>query len=322
MSLETIEVNRPKIGLLKPKRWTVSEPVYVLCAAALLTFWVNSPYWYQVAHLLGMKQASDWLFLASQMGLVWAVAVTLLCVLCWWRWFKPMLALLFVISILCAYFSHTYQVYIDRHMLANVMQTDVHEAKGLLSWALLQWMIIYGTPVAILLGWVSKKPLLGWNKILLWHVGGAVLGLAMGLPMYKHYASLYRNQKQLIKMLTPFNAISASLGYAQHAWQDGHRQFEHVGLDAKQIKPTVATQPNITVLVIGETARADHFQLNGYARATNPLLSKQSGLVAFEQASSCGTATAYSVPCMLSSLARNDYQDGEAAWRDNVLDMA
>jgi lipid A ethanolaminephosphotransferase len=46
----------------------------------------------------------------------------------------------------------------------------------------------------------------------------------------------------------------------------------------------------VVVLVIGESARKANFQLYGYQRDTNPLLSKQKGLKVF-QANSCATYT-------------------------------
>jgi lipid A ethanolaminephosphotransferase len=59
--------------------------------------------------------------------------------------------------------------------------------------------------------------------------------------------------------------------------------------------------------VIGETARAANFSLNGYGRPTNPLLGTVSELVNFSHAYSCGTDTAQSVPCMFSGLERTAY---------------
>lgn len=57
---------------------------------------------------------------------------------------------------------------------------------------------------------------------------------------------------------------------------------KYVGELQNDSKPRIAvdtdaycnTDTITVVLVIGEAARADHFQLNGYKRATNPLLSK------------------------------------------------
>ncbi|HHB0951760.1 TPA: phosphoethanolamine transferase, partial [Vibrio cholerae] len=68
------------------------------------------------------------------------------------------------------------------------------------------------------------------------------------------------------------------------------------------------------------TARADHFSLNGYARETNPELSKQD-IVNFTQVRSCGTSTAVSVPCMFSQYPREDYSDKKAKTHEGLLDI-
>lgn len=64
--------------------------------------------------------------------------------------------------------------------------------------------------------------------------------------------------------------------------------------------------PQVVVLVIGESARADHFSLNGYMRQTNPLLAKRPQLVSFTHASSCGVWTRISLSCMLTRATRDD----------------
>ncbi|MBF3203126.1 sulfatase-like hydrolase/transferase, partial [Pseudomonas aeruginosa] len=66
---------------------------------------------------------------------------------------------------------------------------------------------------------------------------------------------------------------------------------------------------SLTVLVVGESARAQNFSLNGYARETNPRLKAEEGLINFSNVHSCGTETAVSVPCMFSNLGRADYSD-------------
>ncbi|EKA66726.1 phosphoethanolamine transferase EptA family protein [Acinetobacter baumannii IS-143] len=75
------------------------------------------------------------------------------------------------------------------------------------------------------------------------------------------------------------------------------------------------------ILVVGETARAESFSLNGYAKNTNPELSKQD-IFNFSQVSSCGTATAVSVPCMFSGMPRVDYDEQLASHREGLLDIA
>jgi hypothetical protein len=56
-----------------------------------------------------------------------------------------------------------------------------------------------------------------------------------------------------------------------------------------------ATKPVLTIIVVGETARAQDFSLGGYERKTNPELEKRD-IAYFSNTTSCGTATAASVP--------------------------
>ena len=80
------------------------------------------------------------------------------------------------------------------------------------------------------------------------------------------------------------------------------------GQDAHQVQQVQKNLPKLMILVVGETARAESFSLNGYAKNTNPELSKQD-IFNFSQVSSCGTATAVSVPCMFSGMPRVDYDE-------------
>ncbi len=63
------------------------------------------------------------------------------------------------------------------------------------------------------------------------------------------------------------------------------------------------------VLVIGETTRADNWELSGYERPTNPRLSITDGLVYFPRAITQSNTTHKSVPMMLSSLTASDFND-------------
>jgi lipid A ethanolaminephosphotransferase len=75
------------------------------------------------------------------------------------------------------------------------------------------------------------------------------------------------------------------------------------------------------VFVVGETARAANFGLNGYARETTPQLGAVTELVNFTDVRSCGTSTAISVPCLFSDLGRKDFSSEKAKARDNLIDI-
>ncbi|GGD01687.1 phosphoethanolamine transferase [Undibacterium terreum] len=61
-----------------------------------------------------------------------------------------------------------------------------------------------------------------------------------------------------------------------------------------------AAPPQTIVVVIGESSRYDRWSLNGYARDTNPLLSKESNLVSFSDMVTAVSATRLSVPVIVS----------------------
>jgi lipid A ethanolaminephosphotransferase len=93
------------------------------------------------------------------------------------------------------------------------------------------------------------------------------------------------------------------------------------GEDARK-GPAWSERPGrtLTILVIGETARAANFSLNGYQRETNPLLSKVPDLINYTKVVSCGTATAQSLPCMFSGLGRTS-QSLRTIQRDGLLQI-
>jgi glucan phosphoethanolaminetransferase (alkaline phosphatase superfamily) len=61
-----------------------------------------------------------------------------------------------------------------------------------------------------------------------------------------------------------------------------------------------ADQPQIVVMVIGESSRYDRWSLNGYGRETNPLLSQQANLVPLADVITSVSATRLSVPVIIS----------------------
>jgi glucan phosphoethanolaminetransferase (alkaline phosphatase superfamily) len=58
--------------------------------------------------------------------------------------------------------------------------------------------------------------------------------------------------------------------------------------------------PQVVVLVLGESSRADRWRLNGYERSTNPLLATESNLVSLSDLITPVSATRLSVPVILT----------------------
>lgn len=77
--------------------------------------------------------------------------------------------------------------------------------------------------------------------------------------------------------------------------------------DARSTHPDSISE--LYVLVIGETSRADHWQINGYGRSTTPRLSTRAGLRSYRHTMSESNTTHKSVPLLMSHLTASTYGD-------------
>lgn len=125
----------------------------------------------------------------------------------------------------------------------------------------------------------------------------------------------------MMAKLTPFGAITSAVGLAVSAYSEVGIVRTAIGTDAKLGSAYArTTKPVVTIIVAGETARAMNFSLNGYERDTNPRL-KALDVVNYSKTTSCGTATAVSLPCMFSVYGRKDYSDRKARSTGTLMDV-
>jgi glucan phosphoethanolaminetransferase (alkaline phosphatase superfamily) len=96
-------------------------------------------------------------------------------------------------------------------------------------------------------------------------------------------------------------------GYAVHTyhfWKERTYLSElaeknrNFSFGAHQVNPN--KEPQVVVMVIGESSRYDRWSINGYSRKTNPLLEKESNLVSLSDMVTAVTATRLSVPIIVS----------------------
>ena len=145
-----------------------------------------------------------------------------------------------------------------------------------------------------------------------------VLAVSMIMLFGNFYASFFREHKALRYYANPSYSIYSAVKYANGFIRHEPHSVAPIGLDARI--PANDTHRELIIFVLGETARADRFSLNGYAKPTNPLLMKE-GVLSFSNIWACGTSTAVSVPCMFSNLGQSGYSDKKARATENVLDV-
>lgn len=293
-------------------------------AALWMGLLCNWPLWQRLYALPELATARGRLFLLAFMVIVVSSLGALLSLLAWRRLLKPALLLLMPTAAALAYFSGSYGIVMDAEMLRNVLQTDAREVRDLLTPGLLFSLLGLGLlPLLYLL----RQPLHqaerwwrrgGWN--LLSFGLGLVLALGATLGSFADFASTMRNHKSLRYMINPLNAVYAMVqGLHGSSAAASLAVLRPLGEDAQAPAPG-SDRPRLLLLVVGETARAANFSVNGYERETTPRLA-QEAVLSFRQVSACGSSTAASLPCMFSPLGREAHLESGKQPQENLLDM-
>ncbi|MGA4440471.1 phosphoethanolamine transferase [Psychrobacter pocilloporae] len=270
-------------------------------------------------------------FILSITGLLFGLMWLVLQLLCYRPIAKPILIALLITAAICGYFTDAYGTIFDSNMLINSLETDQAEAMGLFAPSMVIQVLLLGVLPAFIISKIRLKRFT-WQRSILQKTATLILSIAVIaaclLPFGDQYASFFRQHKEVRSYANPITPIYSTIKLGENYVNElGHPDtFTLHATDAKRVAPTSSTtnssaaKPKLMVFVVGETARADHFGLNGYTRNTTPLLSKQSNLYSFKDAVSCGTSTAYSVPCMFSYANRENYDIDTAKYNENVLD--
>ncbi len=242
--------------------------------------------------------------------------------ICYGKATRWVLAVLLVIVALAAYYMDHYKVIVDIVMIDNIIHTDSKELAGVLSLGLLFRALFFGIiPAWLVIKYFPKSENTRSEfKSRLPVLGILVLSIVLlVVPFTASYASFWREHKITRFYANPTYSIYSVIKYITQQLSIAKVGPLHaIAQDAVFVGPN--TKAELVILVVGETARADRFSLNGYHRETNPLLAKQE-VISLSNVSSCGTSTGVSVPCMFSALPRAKYDKENALNQENALDV-
>lgn len=290
---------------------------FLASAAFVLT--ANRLFWEAMLDGRPLASSATWGYALALGALLTGIHFLLLCLLLN-RWTaKPLLALLIVATAGATHFMGQFGVYLDPDMLRNVLHTDFREARELFSWSLLRHLLLYAAIPLWLLSRVRVKriPLpraLGFRLLAL-TVALAVSGGAL-LLVFQDFSSAMRNHKERRYLITPGNIVYSLLRTVSTEAKAADKERLPLGTDA--VLNGRAAKPLLLVLVVGETARAANWGLNGYARQTTPQLAKRD-VLNFSDVTSCGTNTEVSVPCLFSPLGRRHYDEERIRSSESLL---
>ena len=297
---------------------------FPLVIALFLTIFDNASLWKELFRIKGGFSYENMAYFMP-FFIFMLLLFTLFFVLIRFKYLLKTVAILIVLTAsIAAYFMDAYGIMLDKSMIQNSLETDISETGELITLQLLFYFCLLGVLpafVIVRMPFYFKPVLKQLSSNLLITLAILIIPVIILVIHYGDYASLYRSNRHIRHMINPVNYVKAIASNISRLTQKNAGPLTVLGVDAT-IKSSLKNQrkKTLTIMVVGETARAKNFSLNGYARTTNPLLS-QEDIIFYNNFYSCGTATATSVPCMFSYLRHDNYDDSEAKQTEGLLDV-
>jgi len=294
---------------------TIAVSLFIVC-------FDNNQFWSIVGDTVSAVEQPRGVLLALFLLLFGAVNVTLALSI-GQRGFKLTAAFLLLVASAVGFYMSEFGVAIDTSIIRSVGETDSREAATLLSAALFWKIALFGLlPAAIVLALPMQQT--SWRRDIA--AKSTLIALSILAPAAAIYAnylefSFYSQSNRHVRLfMNPVYPVYATGQYFRElfATQTDHSVTLATGI--ARTKHSSSTKPLVVVLVLGETARADHWSLNGYERDTNRYTASHDA-VNFPEVSSCGTSTADSLPCIFSQLPRAGFSHVAAARQENLLSL-
>ena len=194
------------------------------------------------------------------------------------------------------YFVNSYDVLVTDDVMGSVFKTQYSEASSYFSFNFLLYIFLLGVLPCIYV--FKRKVEIGSWKRLLAYVGGCLAALlVLVFGNMKNWPWIDRHSTELGSLLMPW---SYTVNTARFFAAEHKRNAKEIPLPDASLTDE---DPAICILIIGESARRDHFSLYGYGKETNPYTSQDS--VTVYNAKSSATYTIAGVKAIL------EYQESD-----------
>ncbi|MCB5410696.1 phosphoethanolamine transferase [Pseudogemmobacter faecipullorum] len=291
-----------------------------LCASAYMLLVLSTGFW---ERLLGHFPLLDSRTIVFGFGVL-AASVFIQELLGPGRLQKPVLALLILASAGASYYERAFGVLMDKDMVRNIVETNYTEASHMVTPRMVAAILLTGVIPALLVFWPEVRRVGLVHQLWRWPLAViASLGLTIGAMFmyFKDYSAMMREAGDPVAAHQPIATVKAVFRYGLEQMRGASVEVAPYGRDARKGSSlSAAEKPVLMVFFLGETARAQSFGLNGYARNTTPELARRD-VIAFTGTTSCGTSTARSVPCMFSGLGKDNFTREAGLARENLVDV-
>ena len=311
----------PDLAQLKRAGWRglLGAPLLIAAVALFIAATDNNPFW-QAAWRATQNDEHRLAILSTLFALIFVPLTVTMSAALGTKLLRVVAALLLLVAASCGFFMIEYGVIIDQSMIRNAVETTALEATPLLSGAYFRHLLLYGVLPAIV---VFAVPLnrLRWPAEIFVRLGTAAVAVSLLLTtVYVNYSAtsfFARENDGLRLQINPAYPLWAAATFGMSKDDDASKARRPLEV---RLAPAAVSRrkPVLVVLVMGETARADRFSLNGYERDTNRY-TRARDVVNFPRVVSCGTSTAESVPCIFSGLGQAKFSHAAAMGSESIM---
>ncbi len=300
---------------LRPSIGAVALSVLVVLFVVLTA---NRTFWAKTALYFGGTPQALAIFALGLVALLLAVCIALSM-----RFVaKPLFIVLLLASACASWFMDRFGVVINVDMIRNAAETTHAEAGNLITPDFVWHIVLFGIVPSLLVAWVrvTHRPFLAkarFNSVFVLPL--LLVAVLAASTQMRLLITTSRTHHDWLASLNPIGPIVSAVRYAASTEGEANIVVEPLGQDAHVAAPA-GRKPKVVVVVAGETARAQNVSLGGYGRPTTPELATRD-VTYFPDTTSCGTATAVSLPCMFSIYTRATYTHRKGLSTESLLDV-
>ena len=196
---------------------------------------------------------------------------------------KCIVSLTLVGDAIMLYFVNDYQILVTDEMMGNVINTQYSEASGFFSAGFVLYVLFLGVLPSVYV-FARKVDYGSWRR-LLGSVGITLAAVAVAVfGNMKNWPWVDRNSTELGSLIAPWSYIVNTFRY-----YDAQKKADVKEIPLPDVT-AVSESRDVCVLMIGESARRDHFSLYGYEKETNPYTAKDSVVALVADASATYTS--------------------------------
>lgn len=289
--------------------WKVTPELLAFLLSIYFSFFLNDILWNDLLKTQTGTAGARWTFFWAVYIAVTALQFLVLNLLLWGRGSRWVAIFIISTTVLANYYAEVYGVHFDTTMLRNIFTTNPAEAKELMTASMLIHFLQFSSlPIlGIFFLKIKSTPFIkSFIKKIVITIVLVIVVLGALMSQMKNFSATMRNHKEIRHLVLPTSFLFSSVKIAFQSSAEVNATIRSIGDDAIKIGPNKGNE--VLVIVVGETVRAANWGLSGYKRNTTPMLAEH-GLYSFPYATSCGTNTETSLPCMFSKEGKRNYDE-------------